>query len=62
MATWIITRNKREYFNKILKHKKLWKVPIFIMATGCAVCSSYGNGHCPSYYVVSGFDVVFKVL
>ena len=61
MAAWIIQETRENTTVKILKHKKFFRVPIFIKATEYVVCSSYGNGHCPSNYIVSCCDVVSKV-
>ena len=68
MATWIIqntgktkkTTEKKIFAN--LKLKKFWRVPIFIAAAEYIVCSSYGNGHCPSDHVVLCCFVEIKVL
>ena len=53
MATWMIQERGENTKVKILEHKKFWRVPIFTTAAEYVVCSSYGNGHCPSYRIVS---------
>ena len=69
MATWIMQntgkrkskKKKKKYFAN-LKLKKFWRVPIFVVAAEYIVCSSYGNGHCPSDHVVLCCFVEIKVL
>ena len=62
MTNWMIQENKtRSTIVEILIYRKFWRVSIFTTATEYVVCSSYGNGHCSSYYIASCRDVVAKV-
>ena len=52
MTTWIIQEQKENAVVKIVEYKISWRVPISITATEYVACSFYGNGHCPSCYIV----------